>query len=144
MDSSHLSKSPKSHSNPQFLAQQYTNSMSSALDVPDRRNGHSPSNEYSSRVSSSFAHSTSPQAGVYSSSFGKSLSRAPTASSKQLSPFATEDIKILLLENVNKTGRDALEAQGYQVTFHKSSLPEDELIEKIRWGNAFSLSSSLN
>ncbi|KAL6713091.1 D-3-phosphoglycerate dehydrogenase 2 [Lecanora helva] len=52
--------------------------------------------------------------------------------SKPLKPFATEDIKILLLENVNQTGRDALEAQGYQVTFLKSSLPEDELIQKIR------------
>ncbi|KAL9611321.1 MAG: hypothetical protein Q9167_004045 [Letrouitia subvulpina] len=51
---------------------------------------------------------------------------------KQLKPFATEDIKILLLENVNKTGRDILAAQGYQVDFLKSSLPEDELIERIR------------
>ncbi|KAI5277673.1 D-3-phosphoglycerate dehydrogenase 2, partial [Ascosphaera acerosa] len=54
---------------------------------------------------------------------------------KQLKPFATEDIKILLLENVNQTGQDILRAQGYQVEFHKSSLPEDELIEKIRYTN---------
>ena len=52
---------------------------------------------------------------------------------KQLKPFATEDIKILLLENINKTGREVLTAQGYQVEHLKSSLPEDELIEKIRW-----------
>ncbi|KAI5282348.1 D-3-phosphoglycerate dehydrogenase 2, partial [Ascosphaera aggregata] len=51
---------------------------------------------------------------------------------KQLKPFATEDIKILLLENVNQTGQEILRNQGYQVEFHKSSLPEDELIEKIR------------
>ncbi|KAK1835821.1 hypothetical protein QBC39DRAFT_128450 [Podospora conica] len=51
---------------------------------------------------------------------------------KQLKPFNTEDIKILLLENVNQTGRDILKGQGYQVEFMKSSLPEDELIEKIR------------
>ncbi|KAI5304707.1 D-3-phosphoglycerate dehydrogenase 2 [Ascosphaera atra] len=57
----------------------------------------------------------------------------PTSgTAKQLKPFATEDIKILLLENVNQTGRDILKEQGYQVEFHKSSLPEDELIEKIR------------
>ena len=55
--------------------------------------------------------------------------------SKPLKPFVTEDIKILLLENVNATGRQTLESQGYQVTFLKASLPEDELIEKIRWGN---------
>ena len=61
---------------------------------------------------------------------GPQIHSAPV--SKPLKPFATEDIKILLLENVNQTGRDVLEAQGYQVTFLKSSLPEDELIEKIR------------
>ena len=51
---------------------------------------------------------------------------------KQLKPFDTGDIKILLLENVNQTGRDILHAQGYQVESLKSSLPEAELIEKIR------------
>lgn len=39
---------------------------------------------------------------------------------------------MLLLENVNQTGRDILRKQGYQVEALKSSLPEDELIEKIR------------
>lgn len=54
-------------------------------------------------------------------------------SARQLKPFNTEDIKILLLENVNETARDILVKQGYQVEFHKSSLPEAELIEKIRY-----------
>jgi D-3-phosphoglycerate dehydrogenase len=49
-----------------------------------------------------------------------------------LKPFDTQDVKILLLENVNKTGIDILEGQGYQVESIKTSLPEDELIEKIR------------
>ncbi|KAF2261073.1 hypothetical protein CC78DRAFT_471348 [Lojkania enalia] len=53
-------------------------------------------------------------------------------SAKQLKPFDTKDIKVLLLENVNQTGVDILKDQGYQVEFHKSSLPEDQLIEKIR------------
>jgi D-3-phosphoglycerate dehydrogenase / 2-oxoglutarate reductase len=52
---------------------------------------------------------------------------------KQLKPFDTQDVRILLLENVNKTGRDALEKQGYQVEVHKSSLPEEELIAKIKF-----------
>ena len=39
----------------------------------------------------------------------------------------------MLLENVNQTGQDILEGQGYQVEFLKSSLPEDKLIEKIRY-----------
>jgi D-3-phosphoglycerate dehydrogenase len=51
---------------------------------------------------------------------------------KQLKPFREQDIKILLLENVNQTGRDILKAQGYQVEALKSSLPEDQLVEKIR------------
>lgn len=51
---------------------------------------------------------------------------------KQLKPFETNDIKILLLENVNESGRDILTGQGYQVEFLKTSLPEDQLIEKIQ------------
>ncbi|TPX15149.1 uncharacterized protein E0L32_004707 [Thyridium curvatum] len=51
---------------------------------------------------------------------------------KPLKPFNTTDIKILLLENVNKSGQDILKGQGYQVEFLKTSLPEDQLIEKIR------------
>jgi D-3-phosphoglycerate dehydrogenase len=53
---------------------------------------------------------------------------------KQLKPFKEQDIKILLLENVNQTGKDILSQQGYQVESLKSSLPEDQLIEKIRYG----------
>lgn len=55
---------------------------------------------------------------------------APPA--KQLKPFVSGDIKILLLENVNTAGQDILRAQGYQVEAIKASLPEAELIEKIR------------
>lgn len=51
---------------------------------------------------------------------------------KPLKPFDTTDIKILLLENVNQSGQDILRAQGYQVEALKTSLPEDQLIEKIR------------
>lgn len=61
-----------------------------------------------------------------------SLAQRAAAAAKQLKPFNTEDVKILLLENVNQTGRDILKGQGYQVEFLKSSLPEDQLIEKIR------------
>jgi D-3-phosphoglycerate dehydrogenase len=61
-----------------------------------------------------------------------SLPTRAAVTAKQLKPFNAEDIKILLLENVNQTGRDILTAQGYQVEFLKTSLPEDQLIEKIR------------
>lgn len=36
------------------------------------------------------------------------------------------------MENVNQAGVDILKNQGYQVEFLKSSLPEDQLIEKIK------------
>ncbi|KAI7031158.1 D-3-phosphoglycerate dehydrogenase 2, partial [Hortaea werneckii] len=61
-------------------------------------------------------------------SFGGRLA----ASAKSLKPFHTQDIKVLLLENVNKTGQDILKKQGYQIEILKSSLPENELIEKIQ------------
>ena len=54
------------------------------------------------------------------------------APAKQLMTFATEDIKVLLLENVNATGRQGLEGQGYQVEGLKGALGEDELVERIR------------
>lgn len=54
------------------------------------------------------------------------------AHAKVLKPFNTGDVKVLLLENINETARDILNNQGYQVEFHKTSLSEDELIEKIQ------------
>lgn len=72
------------------------------------------------------------------------LSRATTAALfKQLKPFNAEDMRILLLENVNQTGVELLKGQGYQVTALKSSLSEDELIEKIRCGNSKRFQASL-
>ncbi|KAA8905362.1 hypothetical protein FN846DRAFT_779063 [Sphaerosporella brunnea] len=75
-----------------------------------------------------------------SSSFGP-RGIAASVASKQLKPFNTGDVRILLLENVNQTAQDILKKQGYQVEFHKSSLPEDELIEKIRDVHAIGIRS---
>ncbi|KAF1813375.1 D-3-phosphoglycerate dehydrogenase-like protein [Eremomyces bilateralis CBS 781.70] len=61
---------------------------------------------------------------------GAPLTRVSTA--RQLKPFATEDVKVLLLENVNATGVNILRGAGYQVECVKKSLPEDELIQKIK------------
>ncbi len=79
---------------------------------------------------SSHQLSLSPSAALHSplSSFGGARHGLP----KQLKPFNTQDIKILLLENVNQSGRDMLTEQGYQVEALKTSLPEDQLIAKIR------------
>lgn len=95
-------------------------------------------------VSSSLNISTSPSAAFHSppGSFGAHSPRPGTgAYPKTLKPFATQDVKILLLENINQTGRDNLAAQGYQVEALKSALPEDELIEKIRWGRLLSIAA---
>lgn len=39
---------------------------------------------------------------------------------------------LVLLENVAPTGQEILQKQGYQIECHKTSLPEEELIKKIR------------
>ncbi|KAK9769027.1 putative phosphoglycerate dehydrogenase [Seiridium cardinale] len=96
--------------------------------APQNINTSIPRPDFSHRLSVS----TSPTATFHSppSSFGGAL--AHRAMLKQLKPFNTQDIKILLLENVNQSGKDILTAQGYQVEALKTSLPEDQLIEKIR------------
>ena len=97
-----------------------------------------PNADLARRVSSSLSLSASPNSKFHSPPWTRTsgLGRASTMAAKQLKPFNTEDIKILLLENVNQTGVDLLKGQGYQITSQKSSLAEDELIEKIRCSNA--------
>lgn len=92
-------------------------------------------------VTSSFDPSTSPTATFQSppSSFGGSRP-FQQSSAKGLKPFHTQDIKVLLLENVNQTGKDILSEQGYQVESLKSSIPEDQLIEKIRYAHQWQTS----
>ncbi|KAI7535172.1 D-3-phosphoglycerate dehydrogenase 2, partial [Hortaea werneckii] len=102
---------------------------SPAIGIPDRTNGQADG--LNRTVSNSYNDlATSPNASFQSppGSFGGRLA----ASAKSLKPFHTQDIKVLLLENVNKTGQDILKKQGYQIEILKSSLPENELIEKIQ------------
>lgn len=85
------------------------------------------------------AVSTSPSTSYMDTYRPRALSTAkPT---KALKPFSTGDIKILLLENVNETAIEIFNRQGYQVEFHKSSLPEEELIEKIKDVHAIGIRS---
>lgn len=79
--------------------------------------------------------STSPNATFHTPSLGTgslAAMHSQQSAPKPLKPFNTQDIKILLLENVNQSGRDILTGQGYQVEALKTSLPEDQLIEKIK------------
>nr|CAG8436275.1 3906_t:CDS:2 [Entrophospora candida]CAG8522627.1 12436_t:CDS:2 [Entrophospora candida] len=61
-----------------------------------------------------------------SSSFNKLI-----YDSKPLKPFNSEEIKILLLENISKVAVEILSKKGYQVEVHSKALPEDVLLEKI-------------
>jgi D-3-phosphoglycerate dehydrogenase len=81
----------------------------------------------------SLSVSTSPTATFHSPSQSYSFGgRRASTEPKQLKPFDKTDMKILLLENINESGRDILSNQNYQVESLKTSLPEDQLIEKIR------------
>ena len=47
--------------------------------------------------------------------------------------LSKDKIRILLLEGVHKSAVETLEANGYtNIEYLKTSLPEDELIEKIK------------
>jgi hypothetical protein len=85
----------------------------------------SPTEHFRRPSMSSFGHeSTSP--------LMRRMTTQQTGVPKLLKPFREQDIKILLLENVNITGIEILTGQGYQVETIKSSLPEDQLIEKVK------------
>lgn len=101
------------------LTRQVSNSLNLSTS-PDLR-FHSPPSSFRQPPHHSFKDARSP-----------SFTSPAGVAAKQLKPFDTKDIKVLLLENVNQTGVDILKAQGYQVEALKSSLPEDQLIEKIR------------
>ncbi|OCK81261.1 hypothetical protein K432DRAFT_381457 [Lepidopterella palustris CBS 459.81] len=114
--------------------------MTSAKDIKPRIAGpaRTVSNSLSLSTSPTFAFHSPPGgsrgsfSGGYPGVSGASFSGSVSGAAKQLKPFDTKDIKVLLLENVNLAGVEILKNQGYQVEFLKSSLPEDELIEKIR------------
>ncbi|WFD29748.1 hypothetical protein MSPP1_000759 [Malassezia sp. CBS 17886] len=56
-----------------------------------------------------------------------SSTRAP----RVLQPFGTEEIRILLLENVSQGAANLLRQQGYQVDFQTGAWSEEELVAKI-------------
>lgn len=111
--------------------------MTSAQDITNDKNVEKIISKVSLSVSppSSAFQNASPtfalsQSSVSSRNHRRASTRGTTP--RQLKPFATEDIRILLLENVNETAKTLLEKQGYQIEFLKTSLPESQLIEKIR------------
>ncbi|KAJ3286434.1 hypothetical protein HK104_009040 [Borealophlyctis nickersoniae] len=67
--------------------------------------------------------------------------KATNSTSKPLKPFASGEIKVLLLEGINKTGVEILTRAGYQVEAHPKALPVEVLKEKIRNVHAIGLRS---
>lgn len=101
------------------LARQVSNSLSTSPSLAF----HSPPNSF-----------RPPPRGSFSQGVSGGLSDVLSANqmAQRLKPFNTKEIKVLLLENVNVAGIEILKKQGYQVEALKASLPEDQLIEKIR------------
>ncbi|KAJ2615753.1 D-3-phosphoglycerate dehydrogenase 2 [Coemansia sp. RSA 1365] len=60
---------------------------------------------------------------------------------RDLKPFHSGSIKILLLENVSPTAVDILKKAGYQVDFHTKALDKATLIEKIKDVHAIGIRS---
>lgn len=78
------------------------------------------------------AVSASPTSTYLDTAMGRPRAATLARPTKALKPFSTGDVKILILENINQTALNIFAKQGYQVEFHKGSLPEEELIEKIK------------
>ncbi|EDO14983.1 hypothetical protein Kpol_387p9 [Vanderwaltozyma polyspora DSM 70294] len=108
----------------------------SALDINNLQNSFNQALNVSAG-----AVSTSPTQSYMNSVPARLHSYSVSQRQKALKPFFTGDIKILLLENVNQTAVEIFTNQGYQVEFYKSSLPEEELIEKIKDVHAIGIRS---
>ncbi|KAG9100459.1 hypothetical protein FS749_015215, partial [Ceratobasidium sp. UAMH 11750] len=50
---------------------------------------------------------------------------------KVLKPFATEELRLLLLENISQDAVRAFKDLGFQVDFHKKAFSEAELLDSI-------------
>lgn len=142
----HCKKKKKKKKKSFYKRQVYT--MTSPKPIRSRANGHAVRGSFDNNVVGSPPYSsltqmaTSPpftQAGMSASPpLGRAFQQLGFNTShansmiKQLKPFASQDIKILLLENINDMARKLFEEQGYQVECLKTSLPKDQLIEKIK------------
>ncbi|KAL9093167.1 MAG: hypothetical protein Q9159_000344 [Coniocarpon cinnabarinum] len=104
------------------------------MDIKNAVNGlsHALSNSLNVASSPNASRYASPERSYKSNSSRLDLSRTQTNEARQLKPFAQQEIKILLLENVNEIGQQILRDQDYQVEAVKGALQEDELMERIK------------
>lgn len=55
----------------------------------------------------------------------------PIQAARVLRPLATDEFRLLLLENISQNALETFKAQGYQVDWYPKAWSEDELVEKI-------------
>ncbi|KAE8209289.1 hypothetical protein CF327_g6708 [Tilletia walkeri] len=117
-----------------MLAQQLANPLSTSAGTTQPQQQPQPG----SSAGATFPASTSPSNQRIPPALPSSTARTRTlsipgasAEPRYLTPFDQGDIRILLLENVDKGALAILKEQGYQVDFHTGAWSEEELIEKI-------------
>jgi len=109
--------------------------MSLARDIPTR----SKQNSFGRRVAGSnsddpnLSFAGADRSGSFDSTASSFDSQTPPIPAKQLRRYHTEDIKVLLLENINAAGQNILREQGYQVEALTHGLSEEQLMEKITY-----------
>ncbi|KIM25381.1 hypothetical protein M408DRAFT_17278 [Serendipita vermifera MAFF 305830] len=93
----------------------------------------------------SVAVSISPTTSNLHSIFRKNSASASVAASirppKVLHPFATDELRLLLLENISQGAVAHFKAQGFQVDWYPKAWSEDELIQKIGQYHAIGIRS---
>lgn len=98
--------------------------MSSAIPI---KNGRAHQNShYTSAGSPSSPVTVSPL-----NSYLQLQSNIGTSRPKALKPFAVNEIKLLLLENISAEAVEAFRKSGFRVDHHTKAWSEDELVAKI-------------
>lgn len=65
--------------------------------------------------------------------------RGVTTRYRQLKPFSSDELRVLLLENVSPVAVQMFKDAGYQVDVYAKSLGEDELLERLTQGRYHAL-----
>lgn len=107
--------------------------MSTPIAIP--RQNHETFDDHAVSTSPPFTrhhaadYGTSPRQS--SPTFNPSAVPAAGVRPKVLKPFATEELRLLLLENISQDAVRAFTDLGFQVDFHKKAFSEAELVDSI-------------
>ncbi|KZO98395.1 hypothetical protein CALVIDRAFT_596916 [Calocera viscosa TUFC12733] len=112
--------------------------LAQPINIPTR----SPSNSFSKPYSPTNPYGSggitySPPGGYFAGT-GSVASGRPE---KVLHPFATGELRLLLLENINQGAVQSFKDEGFQVDFHTRAFSEDELLDKIHLYHAIGIRS---